>query len=137
MDSIIEGTEQQKGSAWLPGKLGVEAEKPLDHRRLARAIYSLDPLSLIHGVFFAQEQERRVVAPADRPRGHRVHRRERRHARRFWWVKTDYVSTEGGSADKGYGMVPHSRGARHGSRHHRRCDGLTTRAAARLRSRRC
>lgn len=110
MDSIIEGTEQQKGSAWLPGKLGVEAEKPLDHRRLARAIYSLDPLSLIHGVFFAQNKSagwsrqpkiaRAVTAFIDASDVMPAV---------SGGVKTDYVSTEGGSADKGYGMVPHSR----------------------------
>ncbi|WP_052465943.1 type I-G CRISPR-associated RAMP protein Csb1/Cas7g [Mobilicoccus massiliensis] len=109
MDGTVEETGQT-GAQWLPARLGLEASKPLDHRRLARGVYELDPLSLVHGVFFAQKQSdgwprqpkiaRAVtafidatdVAPAV-----------------SGGVKTDRVDTAGGHADTGYGMVPHHR----------------------------
>src|SRR5262245_58099887 len=34
-------------------RLGLRTGVPVDHRALARAIFGLDPLSLLHGVFFA------------------------------------------------------------------------------------
>lgn len=102
--------EGEKGSAWLPGFLGIEADKPLDYQGVARAVYQLDPLSLIHGVFFAQSKS---TGWARQPKIARA-------VTAFvdasdvmpavsGGVKSDYVSTEGGSADTGYGMVPHSR----------------------------
>lgn len=114
MDGIVEGADPNSpalnGSAWLPGRLGVEAGKALDHRRVARAVYELDPLSLIHGVFFAQSKN---TGWARQPKIARA-------VTAFidasdvmpavsGGVKTDYVSTEGGNTDTGYGMVPHSR----------------------------
>lgn len=108
MDGIV-GDTGQTGVAWLPGRLGLEAGKPQDLARLAKAVYELDPLSLIHGVFFAQNKPgwfrqpkiaRAVTAFID--------------ARDVMpavsgGVKTDYVDTAGGHAETGYGMVPHSR----------------------------
>jgi CRISPR-associated protein Csb1 len=37
----------------LRDRLGLRRGVPLDHRALARAIFGLDPFSLLHGVFFA------------------------------------------------------------------------------------
>jgi CRISPR-associated protein Csb1 len=43
------------GSDWLVGRLGLVKGKPLDNRAVARACFALDPVSLVHGVFFAQK----------------------------------------------------------------------------------
>lgn len=51
MDGSIGGT---KGVAWLPEKLGLQKGRPLDNRAVAKACFALDPLSLVHGVFFAR-----------------------------------------------------------------------------------
>ncbi|MBT0774223.1 type I-U CRISPR-associated protein Cas7 [Kineosporia sp. J2-2] len=41
------------GDQVLLDKLGILPETPLDYRRMAQAILAVDPLSLLHGVFFA------------------------------------------------------------------------------------
>lgn len=109
MDGEVSGTGK-KGVEWLPGRLGLEAGKPLDHRRLARAVYELDPLSLVHGVFFAQNRG------GGWPRQPRIARAVTAFIDATdvmeavsGGVKTDYVDTAGGHTDTGYGMVPHSR----------------------------
>jgi CRISPR-associated protein Csb1 len=48
----IDGTEGEK---WMEQKLGLVAGRPLDHRAVARACFALDPVSLVHGVFFARK----------------------------------------------------------------------------------
>lgn len=102
------------GRSWLPGLLGaVKGEsKGFDHRRVAREVCRLDPVSLVHGVFFAQKQwgwqpkiARAVTCFID---AHNV------RAAHSGGVKTDSFSTQGGSeeskgAEEGYGMVPHQR----------------------------
>lgn len=108
MDGIV-GDTGQTGHEWLPGRLGLESGKPMNHTRLARAVYELDPLSLIHGVFFAQSKGGWVRQP-----------KIARAVTTFidamdvmpavsGGVKGDYVDTAGGHSDTGYGMVPHSR----------------------------
>lgn len=52
MDGSIEG---RPGREVLAQRLGLAAGKAMDHRAMARAICTLDPLSLVHGVFFAQK----------------------------------------------------------------------------------
>lgn len=108
MDGTV-GDTGRSGYDWLPGHLGLEAGKPLDHRALARAVYALDPLSLVHGVFFAQSKGgwtrqpkivRAVTAFIDATDVMPAV---------SGGVKTDYVDTAGGNTDKGYGMVPHHR----------------------------
>lgn len=49
-DSTWDG---QSGDQRLLDTLGARPDTPLDRRRMARAIMSLDPFSLLHGVFFA------------------------------------------------------------------------------------
>ncbi|HLJ98505.1 MAG TPA: type I-U CRISPR-associated RAMP protein Csb1/Cas7u, partial [Streptosporangiaceae bacterium] len=55
MDGTVEGTDGAKGRDWLPGQLGLVKGRPLDYRAVARACFRLDPVSLVHGVFFAQK----------------------------------------------------------------------------------
>ena len=53
MDGKVDGVE---GREWLPEQLGLAKGRPLDYRAMARACFKLDPVSLIHGVFFAQQK---------------------------------------------------------------------------------
>jgi len=43
------------GEKWMEERLGLAVGRPLDHRAVARACFALDPVSLIHGVFFARK----------------------------------------------------------------------------------
>jgi CRISPR-associated protein Csb1 len=106
MDGKVEGSS---GRDWLRDQLGLVAGRPLDHRAVARACFRLDPLSLVHGVFFAQKPwpwqpkvaravtsfiEAENVTPAV-----------------SGGVKRDVVINEAkeGATAEGYGMVPHHR----------------------------
>ena len=53
MDGKIDGVE---GRDWLMERLGLVKGRPLDYRTVARACFKLDPVSLVHGVFFAQQK---------------------------------------------------------------------------------
>lgn len=108
MDGQIDGFEGRKA---LVGILGLPDDGFADHRDLARAICRLDPLSLIHGVFFAQKQwssqpkiARAVTSFIDA--------RDVRVAV-SGGVKTDSVLSKqrgaGAGSAEGYGMVPHQR----------------------------
>jgi CRISPR-associated protein Csb1 len=55
MDGSVNGVSGVKGRDWLPDRLGLRVGRPLDHRAVARACFALDPVSLVHGVFFAQK----------------------------------------------------------------------------------
>jgi CRISPR-associated protein Csb1 len=98
-----------KGREWLAVQLGLAKGRPLDYRAVARACFRLDPISLIHGVFFAQKAwpwqpkiaravtsfiEASGVKPAV-----------------SGGVKRDVVNNEGkdGATAEGYGSVPHHR----------------------------
>src|SRR6266571_3895671 len=53
---IMVGTvDGEKGEDWMRDRLGLEMGRPLDYRAVARACFSLDPASLVHGVFFARK----------------------------------------------------------------------------------
>lgn len=95
---------------WLPSILGVEKDKALNQHTLARGIFRLDPVSLLHGVFFAQKKW------AWQPKIARaitcfIDAYDVREAV-SGGVKTDSVSAKaekGRDATEGYGMVPHQR----------------------------
>ncbi len=106
MDGTIDGDEGRK---WMLGRLGLVAGRPLDYRAVARACFALDPVSLVHGVFFARKEwpwqpkiaravtsfvEAYQVIPAV-----------------SGGVKRDSVVNEGkeGATSEGYGMVPYHR----------------------------
>ena len=107
MDAKIDG---ETGRVWLEDRLGLVKGRLVDHRALAKAIFDLDPVSLIHGVFFAQKPwpsqpkiARAITCFIDaldvRPAV-------------SGGVKTDSVNPsneEGRGAKEGYGMVPHQR----------------------------
>lgn len=106
MDGKIDGVE---GRDWLPGQFGLVKGRPLDYRAVARACFRLDPISLIHGVFFAQQKWpwqpkiARAVTSFIEASGVR--------AAVSGGVKKDVVVNEAkpGDTAKGYGTVPHHR----------------------------
>jgi CRISPR-associated protein Csb1 len=98
-----------EGKDWMLSRLGLEKGRPLDYRAVARACFALDPVSLVHGVFFARKEwpwqpkiaravtgfvEAYDVIPAI-----------------SGGVKRDSVNNEGkeGATTEGYGMVPYHR----------------------------
>ncbi len=107
---IMNGTiGSLSGEKWLEERLGLAKGRPLDHRAVARACFRLDPVSLVHGVFFARRSwpwqpkiaravtsfiEASGVLPAV-----------------SGGVKRDVVINEakGGATAEGYGTVPHHR----------------------------
>jgi CRISPR-associated protein Csb1 len=52
MQGKINGADGEK---WMADRLGLAAGRPLDNRAVAKACFALDPVSLIHGVFFARK----------------------------------------------------------------------------------
>jgi CRISPR-associated protein Csb1 len=106
MDGKVGGIE---GRDWLPGALGLVKGRPLDYRAVARACFKLDPISLVHGVFFAQQKWpwqpkiARAVTSFIEASG--------AQPAVSGGVKRDSVNNEAapGSTAKGYGSVPHHR----------------------------
>lgn len=104
MDGRVDGTT---GEQWLGERFGLVKGRPLDHRLIARVICALDPLSLVHGVFFARGrwpwQPKIARAVTSFIEAYDV------EAAVSGGVKKDSVNSEGGHTDTGYGMVPHQR----------------------------
>lgn len=50
-DSSLEGTSMKHV---IRERLDLRDDTPLDHRAIARGVFALDPLCLVHGVFFAE-----------------------------------------------------------------------------------
>lgn len=105
---IMEGSiDGDTGEKWLGEVFGLEKGRPIDNRRIAAELCRLDPLSLLHGVFFArkswpwQPKVARVLTCFIEAYGVRQ--------AVSGGVKKDSVDTSGGSTDTGYGMVPHQR----------------------------
>lgn len=106
MDGTING---QKGREWMKDRLGLVAGQPLNNQAVAAAVAGLDPVSLIHGVFFAQKpwpwQPKIARALTCFIEAHDVKEAV------SGGVKKDSVILspgEGGSSE-GYGMVPYHR----------------------------
>ena len=107
---IMSGTvADTTGDKWLEGQLALAKGRPLDHRAVARACFRLDPLSLIHGAFFArkgwpwQPRISRAVTSFIEASGVKP--------AVSGGVKRDVVINEakGGATAEGYGTVPHHR----------------------------
>lgn len=108
LDSKHAGTDVRET---LRQRFGLEEGRPLDIRRVAAELFKLDPLSLIHGVFFAQKwpwqpKIARAVTSF-------IEASDVRPAV-SGGVKRDSVHNEqdtaaGRTAEKGFGMVPHQR----------------------------
>jgi CRISPR-associated protein Csb1 len=109
MNGTVNGTNGPSGEKWLEEQLGLVKGRPLDYRAVARTCFRLDPISLVHGVFFARKAwpwqpkisravtsfiEASNVKPAV-----------------SGGVKRDGVINEAkdGATAEGYGTVPHHR----------------------------
>lgn len=106
MEGTVKGTKLS-GEEWMGAAFELHAGRPLNHQRIADRIFHWDPVSLIHGVFFARKSwpwqpriARAVTAFID---AYDV------RAAVSGGVKTDSVEIKGGNTDTGYGMVPHQR----------------------------
>lgn len=106
MEGKIDGTS---GDKWLEQQLGLVKGRPLDYRAVARACFQLDPVSLVHGVFFARRgwawQPRIARAVTSFIEAYDV------RPVVSGGVKRDIVINEAkdGATAKGYGTVPHHR----------------------------
>lgn len=106
MAGTVAGTTGEK---WLEGQLQLAKGRPLDYRAVARACFRLDPVSLVHGVFFArrnwpwQPKISRAVTSFVEATGVKP--------AVSGGVKRDVVINEakGGATAEGYGTVPHHR----------------------------
>ena len=94
----------------LRDRFGLEQDRPVDRRQVAQAAFQLDPLSLVHGAFFAegkwphQPQITRAITAF-------IEAEDVREAH-SGGVKTDHVRRKqqaGGGSSEGYGMVPFHR----------------------------
>ena len=107
---IMTGTvADTTGEKWLEDQLGLVKGRPLDYRDVARACFRLDPVSLIHGVFFARKawpwQPKISRAVTSFIEGSGV------KPAVSGGVKRDVVINEakGGATAEGFGTVPHHR----------------------------
>lgn len=102
----------ERGLDWTASRLGLAKGRPLDYPAIYRAVFELDPLVLLHGVFFSDEaysgnpKIRRVTTAVLEAEGVReavsggVKRDDVA-------VKTDQAT--GQTAKEGYGFVPFGR----------------------------
>jgi CRISPR-associated protein Csb1 len=107
---IMNGTvDGQRGEDWLRDRIGLQVGRPLDHRAVARTCFALDPVSLVHGVFFARKawpwQPKIARAVTSFIEAERV------QPAVSGGVKRDGVINEAkeGATAEGYGTVPHHR----------------------------
>jgi len=107
---IMNGTANgTTGEKWLEQQLGLAKGRPLDHRAVARTCFRLDPVSLVHGVFFARKawpwQPRIARAVTSFIEASRV------LPAVSGGVKRDVVINQAkdGATAEGYGTVPHHR----------------------------
>jgi CRISPR-associated protein Csb1 len=106
MEGKVDGTDGEK---WLEQQLGLAVGRPLDYRAVARACFRLDPVSLLHGVFFARKNW---------PWQPKIARAVTSFVEAYQaipavsgGVKRDVVINEAkeGLTARGYGTVPHHR----------------------------
>jgi len=106
MNGIVGGTNGEK---WMEEQLGLIKGRPLDYRAVARACFRLDPVSLVHGVFFARKNwpwqpkiSRAVTSFIEASNAKPAV---------SGGVKRDVVVNEakGNATAEGYGTVPHHR----------------------------
>jgi CRISPR-associated protein Csb1 len=101
-----------KGGAWMIHRLGVEKGVPLNWRQIYRAIFELDPLCLIHGVFFSDPEWRDYGNPKVRRAITGVIEAHGARPVVSGGVKRDDVNPtigEGRGSKEGYGFVPFGR----------------------------
>lgn len=98
------------GMPWTAGRLQLKAGRPLDWRAIYAAIFELDPLCLIHGVFFSDKgfhgnpKVRRALSAVIE--AHDVVPVVSGGLKRD---DVQFKSSEGQGAEEGYGFVPFGR----------------------------
>ena len=111
LDSTLDGASMR--DVVLPERLGLQKGKPLNVRQVAAAVFALDPLSLIHGVFFAQSswpwQPKIARALTVFIEASDVRPAVSGGVKRDSVINTSRDAVEGQSSKEGYGMVPHHR----------------------------
>lgn len=104
----------QTGSEIIVKRLGLSDNTPLDYHALALAVFSLDPVALVHGVFFAGKGGKEFPG---QPKFARLVTSfiEAQDVRRAesGGVKRDHVNhtqeSSGGDSTDGYGSIPFAR----------------------------
>jgi CRISPR-associated protein Csb1 len=98
------------GLAWTAGRLGLKRARPLDWRAIYGAIFQLDPLTLVHGVFFSDKgyhgnpKVRRALSAVIE--AHDVAPVVSGGLKRD---DVQFKRSEGQGAEEGYGFVPFGR----------------------------
>jgi CRISPR-associated protein Csb1 len=106
MHGTVGGVEGEK---WLLERFGLKVGRPLDYRAVATVCFALDPVSLVHGVFFARKgwpwQPKIARAVTGFIEAYQV------IPAVSGGVKRDTVNNEakGNATTEGYGMVPYPR----------------------------
>jgi CRISPR-associated protein Csb1 len=112
---VMEGTVGgEKGEDWMRDRLALALGRPLDYRAVARGCFKLDPVSLVHGVFFARKGTKGHEWPWQPKIARAVTSFVEAYQVRpvvSGGVKRDVVINEAepGATAKGYGTVPHHR----------------------------
>ncbi len=109
-DSELEGEGDMR--TVIRNRLGLRDDTPLSPRDLARAVFRLDPLCLIHGVFFAEDAKVWPGQPKIARALTAFVEAEDVHEAVFGGVKRDQVRhrhAEGGGSKEGYGSIPFHR----------------------------
>ncbi|CAN5153924.1 hypothetical protein BH20ACT16_BH20ACT16_03110 [soil metagenome] len=104
------GIAGESGLAWLVARLGLRPKSPLDWRSIYATIFQLDPLCLLHGVFFSDKgfhgnpKVRRALSAVIE--AHDVVPVVSGGLKRD---DVQFTSSEGQGAEEGYGFVPFGR----------------------------
>jgi len=108
---IMEGQAGgEDGKVWLMNRLGLVLGQPLDNRGVAAAVAALDPVSLVHGVFFAQKKPWPWQPKIARAVTSFIEAHDVREAVSGGVKKDSVILSPGdGGSSEGYGMVPHHR----------------------------
>lgn len=112
---VMEGkVAGEVGEDWMLDQIGLIAGQPLDYRAVARACFRLDPVSLIHGVFFARKGTKAKPWPWQPKIARALTSFVEAIGVRpavSGGVKRDVVNNEvkPGDTARGYGSVPHHR----------------------------
>lgn len=106
-DAEIDG---ERGLDWLVGRLGLQPRTPLDWRSIYAMVFQLDPLCLLHGVFFSDKgfhgnpKVRRALSAVIE--AHDVVPAVSGGLKRD---DVQFTSAQGQGAEEGYGFVPFGR----------------------------
>lgn len=106
-EAVLDGVA---GVDWLVARLGLKPKTPLDMPAIYRAVFELDPLCLVHGVFFSDKKfsgnpkvRRAVTAVIE---AHGVSPVVSGGLKRD---DVQFTASAGAGAEEGYGFVPFGR----------------------------